>query len=130
LFATQPAVAGDGTLTYTPATHAFGSATVSVKIKDNGGTANGGKDESAAQSFTIAVTAVNDAPVVLAAPASQQVQYSDGIAPVAVSATDVDNDLNELTAAPSWKLASASGFYGWPAQCAILFPNQCWQLDP
>src|SRR6185295_1784256 len=62
LFSTQPAVLADGTLTFTPAANANGSATVSVKAHDDGGTADGGVDTSAAQSFTISVTAVNDAP--------------------------------------------------------------------
>jgi uncharacterized repeat protein (TIGR01451 family) len=62
LFSGQPAVASNGTLTYTPAANAFGSATVSVKAKDDGGTDNGGIDVSAVQAFTITVTAVNDAP--------------------------------------------------------------------
>src|SRR5207244_2069245 len=62
LFSAQPAISSTGTLTYTPAADANGSATVSVQIHDNGGTANGGVDTSAAQTFTITVTAVNDAP--------------------------------------------------------------------
>ncbi len=62
LFAVQPAVAANGTLTYTPAANANGTATVSVQIHDNGGTANGGGDTSAIQTFTITVTAVNDVP--------------------------------------------------------------------
>ena len=62
LFSAQPAVAANGTLTYTPAANAIGSATVSVQIHDNGGTANGGVNTSAAQTFTITVNAVNDAP--------------------------------------------------------------------
>src|SRR5262249_44959498 len=52
----------DGTLTFTPAANANGSATVSVKVHDDGGTANGGVDTSAEQTFTISVTAVNDVP--------------------------------------------------------------------
>ena len=32
----------DGTLTYTPAANANGSATITLRITDNGGTANGG----------------------------------------------------------------------------------------
>jgi VCBS repeat-containing protein len=52
-----PAISSDGTLTYTPAPNASGSATVSVTLMDNGGTTNGGKDTSAAQPFTINVTA-------------------------------------------------------------------------
>ena len=64
---TQPAVAPNGTLTYTPAANANGSATVTVQIHDDGGTANGGVDTSAAQTFTITVTAVNDPPVITSA---------------------------------------------------------------
>ncbi|MDP9193279.1 MAG: Ig-like domain-containing protein [Acidobacteriota bacterium] len=62
LFSAQPAVAADGTLTYTPAADANGSATVTVVLQDNGGTANGGDDTSPSQTFTITVNAVNDAP--------------------------------------------------------------------
>src|SRR5918997_2694674 len=58
----QPSVAPDGTLTYTPAADKNGSATVTIKAKDSGGTANGGQDESAEQTFTITVNSVNDAP--------------------------------------------------------------------
>jgi hypothetical protein len=63
LFAAQPAIAPDGTLTYTPALNMNGSATVTVQIHDDGGTANGGVDASASQTFTITVTPVNDPPV-------------------------------------------------------------------
>ena len=42
-----------GTLTYTPAANAIGTATVTVTLQDNGGTANGGVDTSAPQTFTI-----------------------------------------------------------------------------
>src|SRR5207253_10688135 len=62
LFSTQPAVDASGNLTYTLAADAFGLATVSVQIHDNGGTANGAVDTSAVQTFTITVTDVNDAP--------------------------------------------------------------------
>jgi VCBS repeat-containing protein len=63
LFSVQPAVSATGTLTYTPQANANGSATVTIQIHDNGGTANGGVDTSAAQTFTITVNAANDAPV-------------------------------------------------------------------
>jgi hypothetical protein len=62
LFSAQPSVDASGNLTFTVAADAFGTATVSVVAHDNGGTANGGSDTSAAQTFTITVTAVNDAP--------------------------------------------------------------------
>ena len=62
LFSVQPVIASNGTLTFTPAADANGSATVSVYAQDDGGTANGGVDSSATQTFTITVTAVNDVP--------------------------------------------------------------------
>ena len=63
LFATQPAIDSAGTLTYTPAAHANGVATITIVLKDDAGTADGGLDTSAAQTFIITVNAVNDAPV-------------------------------------------------------------------
>ena len=58
----QPAISASGTLTYTPAPNANGSASVTVKLHDNGGVADGGVDTSAPQTFTIAIAPVNDAP--------------------------------------------------------------------
>jgi hypothetical protein len=63
LFASGPSIdATSGDLTFTPADDANGTATITVTLSDDGGIANSGVDESAAQQFTIAVTAVNDAP--------------------------------------------------------------------
>ncbi len=58
LFSVQPAISASGTLTYTGATNVDGVTTVTVRIHDDGGTANGGVDTSAAQTFTITVTDV------------------------------------------------------------------------
>lgn len=66
LFSVAPAIAANGTLTYTPAANANGSSTVTVTLSDNGGTANGGSSTSASQMFTITVTPVNDAPTTTA----------------------------------------------------------------
>src|SRR5262249_24343469 len=63
LFSVLPAIDTSGKLTYTPAANANGSATVSVRLQDNGGTANGGADTNTAPTFAINVTAANDAPV-------------------------------------------------------------------
>ena len=68
LFAVQPAVASSGVLTFTPAANAHGSAIVTVRARDNGGTANGGNDTSDPQTFTITVISVNDAPSIVAGP--------------------------------------------------------------
>jgi len=62
LFATQPAVSANGSLSFLLAANTNGSSTVTVAVRDDGGTANGGIDTSATQTFTISTTAVNDAP--------------------------------------------------------------------
>jgi len=62
LFAVPPALSPDGTLTFTPAPAACGMATVTVVLKDDGGTGNGGKDTSDPVNFTITVVGRNDCP--------------------------------------------------------------------
>ena len=62
LFSVAPAIATDGTLTYTPAANANGFADITINLSDDGGTANGGADSSGSVTFRINVTAVNDAP--------------------------------------------------------------------
>jgi gliding motility-associated-like protein len=64
LFTTQPAIDATGTLTFEPTADAWGTATVTVVLKDNGGTADGGADQSAPITFVITVSPVNDPPVV------------------------------------------------------------------
>ena len=61
LFSAQPVVGPDGTLTYTPAAGASGTATVTVQLHDNGGVANGGVDTSSTQIFSITVTPTSPA---------------------------------------------------------------------
>jgi VCBS repeat-containing protein len=68
LFDVQPAISPNGTLTYTPKATAVGVATVTVTIHDDGGTADGGVDTSAPQTFTITVKAIYQA--VIAQPKS------------------------------------------------------------
>ena len=62
LFSIQPTISSSGVLTYTAAPNAYGNATVTVVLKDNGGTDNGGRDTSAPRTFTIQITPKNDAP--------------------------------------------------------------------
>ncbi len=94
LFSAQPEISADGTLAYKPAANANGAATVSFKIQDSGGTDNGGANESAAQSFKITVSAVNDAPV--AADDSAQTDEDNAIAGIEVLNNDSDVDGDTL----------------------------------
>lgn len=99
LFSVQPAIDSAGNLTYTPAFGVSGTATVSATLSDNGGTANGGANTSAAQTFTINITADSIVPaaanlvasnVIVAGGTAQTftVDYSDN---VAVNSGSLDN---------------------------------------
>ncbi len=94
LFLVAPAVDSSGTLSYTPAPNAFGDAIVTVVMKDNGGTANGGVDTSTEQSFTISVTPVNDVPTFTAG-ANQTVNEDAGFQFVSNWATNISQGPNE-----------------------------------
>ncbi|MCK5086332.1 MAG: choice-of-anchor D domain-containing protein, partial [Melioribacteraceae bacterium] len=62
LFAVMPSLETNGTLSYTPATNAFGVTTFDVTVQDDGGTTNGGVDISDTKSFTITIININDQP--------------------------------------------------------------------
>ncbi len=55
LFAVFPSISNDGILRFSPATDRNGIATVTVRVRDNGGTLNGGVDLSSSQNFSITV---------------------------------------------------------------------------
>jgi hypothetical protein len=75
-------------LTYTAASNANGSATVTVRAHDDGGTANGGQDTSGPQTFTITITPVNDAPVVKAG--ADRTGNENDMVSVSATFTDVE----------------------------------------
>ncbi len=58
LFLSQPAINATGTLTFTPDPSKTGAADVTVFISDDGGTANGGDNQSDSQTFKITIAAV------------------------------------------------------------------------
>ena len=69
LFSTQPAISADGTLTFTPAANAYGTAVVSVIATDSTGLSN-------TKTFSIQITSVIDAPVLAAPTVSNISAYS------------------------------------------------------
>jgi len=93
-FSAQPAVSPNGTLTYTPATNVSGTATVTVSLRDNGGTANGGVNTSAAQTFTITIQAPNQPPSAIADSATTA---EDTAVDVDVLGNDTDPDGDPLS---------------------------------
>jgi len=57
-FTAGPALSSTGALTYTPSSSGGGTATITINLKDSGGTANGGVDTSSSQTFNITVVPV------------------------------------------------------------------------
>jgi CshA-type fibril repeat protein len=84
------AINPDGTITYTPLPNFNGSDSLTYSVSDG----NGG---AATATVNITVQPVNDAPDVSVDLSSQSVQYSDGIAVVTISATDIDSASLSLT---------------------------------
>lgn len=74
LFSVQPAISPEANLTFAPAPGAAGSATVTVIAQDDGGTAGGGADASAPQTFVITVT-----PALTSAPDADRDGFPDHI---------------------------------------------------
>jgi len=81
LFAAGPAISADGTLTFTTAQDRYGEVTLQVRLRDDGGTENGGVDVSDPQALIIRVNPVNDRPV---------------IEPIADQGTDVGTPTDEI----------------------------------
>lgn len=99
LFSNQPRVeVNTGNLTYTPALNAVGTATITLRIRDSGGTTNGGIDTSAEQTFTITLSPVNDVPVftILTNP-NQVVNEDSGVQTVNGFTTGIEDGDSEST---------------------------------
>ena len=127
LFAVAPAIAPNGTLAYAPLALAGGSATVTVELHDNGGTANGGSDTSAPQTFTITVTPVNHAPSL--APIPNRAVHAGASVTFGASATDPDLPPQLLTfslgpgAAAGASLNATNGRFAWTPAVSELGSN-------
>ena len=98
LFVDQPSVDGDGDLKFTARANAFGTAAITVRAVDSGGTADGGDDTSEWETAVITVTAVNDAPVAID-DAGTVVEDDPAGVTVDVLANDTDIDGDALTVA-------------------------------
>ncbi|MEM8933332.1 MAG: hypothetical protein AAGE94_19235, partial [Acidobacteriota bacterium] len=109
LFAVAPALASDGTLTYAATADGNGSATITVQLMDDGGTADGGVDQSDEQSFDIEVAAVNDRPSFVV-PAVTQVEAIDAPQTLVGFATSIRaGPLDETTQSLQFQVQVQSG---------------------
>ncbi|MBY0514738.1 MAG: cadherin-like domain-containing protein, partial [Gemmataceae bacterium] len=131
-FTAGPTISAAGTLSYAAAAGTSGTATVSVKVRDSGGTAFGGQDTSAAQTFAITVnrvfvppTATNDAARVpqgspatvvdvlandAPAPVTGGALTISGVTPAARGSVAVTGGGTGLTYTPAARYAGADSF--------------------
>ena len=114
LFAVPPAVTPSGTLTYTPAAGAVGAALVTVALQNSGGTAGGGSDTSATQSFIINVGSMT--------PWQNPISTDDVNGDDVVSPLDALVIINELNANGAARLGVASQ----SAERARRLPGRQW----
>jgi hypothetical protein len=94
LFSVQPVISSTGVLTYTPAANAAGSATITIRLTDNGSSVSPNVNVSATQDFVITVNPVNDAPTATATSASVN---EDSSVVVTLTGTDTETSAANLT---------------------------------
>jgi len=97
LFSATPKISPTGTLTFTPAANAFGTAVVTVVLKDNGGTVGGGIDSSDPYLLTITVNSVNDIPEVVTPIGDRTYGESSGPDSISLTGRFVDVEDTALT---------------------------------
>jgi hypothetical protein len=104
LFIQQPAVDSNGTLNFMPKADASGTATLSISLHDDGGTANGGTDTSASQTFTITVG------VPLSPTSMKSISSGDGLAALSWSEVygAVGYDVYQRSASETYGVAVAT----------------------
>ncbi|MGZ5530052.1 MAG: Ig-like domain-containing protein, partial [Limisphaerales bacterium] len=95
IFNSPPTISTDGTLSFAPASNKYGVATVSVALHDSGGTANGGVDTSASQTFSITV---NNPPLVsIVTPTNTSLFLYPSPVTVTADASDLDGYVTNVT---------------------------------
>ena len=115
LFLVQPRLDRDGNLTFEPDPNHFGEAVVTVKLLDDGGTANGGSDASIPEVFTISIAPAERAPLLSGIP-DMIVDPDEGlhlcVAPP--NSAMLEPTTYELESAPSGAMIDAqTGTLGW-----------------
>ncbi len=107
----EPSISTDGTLSFEPKEHYFGSSDCSVVLSDDGG----GDDTSAAKTFKITVKAVNDQPAFTLAQPTVTVAEDAGAQTIANVVTGISPG-NEQEAAQTWtfQLTDVSSDAGTP----------------
>ncbi len=123
LFSVLPSVDPvTGTLSFTPAPNAFGTSQITLSLKDNGGTANGGVDTTT-RTFGVSVQGINDAPVLTRSNASVT---GNVLTALTNSGTwsDVDSNFVTLSASLGVVTKNGDGTWNWSYTPSAIFTNQ------
>jgi Ca2+-binding RTX toxin-like protein len=113
LFTTAPDISNVGDLTYTP-NGTSGTATVEVRLKDDGGTANGGQDTSIVSSFTITI-----APPTVAFSAATQSGTEGNILTVTITLSNPSSQAVTVPFAITGTATNGDDYSGIPASIII-----------
>ncbi len=99
LFSVQPAIDTSGTLTFTPADDAYGTAEIVITLQDDGGTTGGGDDTSTSYTRAILVNTINDAPVLASLPPLEVLEdnaiHGNGT-DLGLFVSDIDSDASKI----------------------------------
>ncbi|SVE22675.1 uncharacterized protein METZ01_LOCUS475529, partial [marine metagenome] len=84
LFSVGPSISdglynASGVLTFTTAANQYGEALITVRLTDDGGTANDGEDTYADQTFTIIINPIADTPNITDATTDEDIMTSSGL---------------------------------------------------
>jgi hypothetical protein len=114
LFAVTPVIDNIGTLTYLINEDANGSSFVYFKLKDDGGTDNGGVDLTSQQVFEIEVSAVNDSPIFVLGTLAQQINIidvdEDLYTEIGIEVSSIDIPTDEVGQTITYSLDSYEAF--------------------
>ncbi|MDC0190297.1 DUF4347 domain-containing protein, partial [Rhodospirillales bacterium] len=86
MFTADPAIDTSGNLTYTPRANANGAATFSVEMRDDGSNSSPNVNRTTIGTFTITITALNDAPTLRTPPNGLTARINDSATGTTVSA--------------------------------------------
>jgi uncharacterized repeat protein (TIGR01451 family) len=84
-----------GSITFASTENAFGQATITVTVQDDGGTENGGQD-TFSRDFLVTINPVNDPPTISAL-ADQEILEDSSAGPLAFTIGDVEDAAEDLT---------------------------------
>ncbi len=100
LFSSGPSISANGTLTFNTAVDANGVANISIVLMDDGDDSGANTNTSAAETFTVTVNAINDAPSISAI-ADQTMAMNSTLGPINFTVTDPESEVSALTIAVS-----------------------------